>query len=85
MRWTVFFPEKFNGAVPNLTLSRPRAASFERERLEKVILEDPGVIEEYVNVTTCVRHITDMSREAREDVLAIWKAVSLHCGCNTRV
>jgi len=29
-------------------------------RLEKVILEDPGVIE-YVNVTTCVRH--DMSLE----------------------
>ena len=71
---------QWRGAKSNIAPSFDHGLlAFERERLEKVILEELGAIEEYVNVTTLRQaYHRYVSREAREgDVLAIWKAVSL--------
>ena len=52
--------------------------TYERKRLEEVILKDSGTIERYVNIDS-LRHAYRRfaSRGGGEDALTIWKAVSL--------
>jgi asparagine synthase (glutamine-hydrolysing) len=54
---------------------------FERERLDRVILDDVGMIESYVNVPALRelygRLIAHEARERPRDLFALWKAVSL--------
>jgi asparagine synthase (glutamine-hydrolysing) len=71
---------QWRGAKSNMTPSFDHGLlAFERERLEEVILADPGVIEKYVDVAALRQaYYRYVSRSAREgDVLVIWKAVSL--------
>jgi asparagine synthase (glutamine-hydrolysing) len=53
--------------------------AFERERLEEVILKNPKVIEEYLDIIALREaYHRYVSREATEDDMqAIWRAVSL--------
>lgn len=55
--------------------------AFDRERLDEVILNGSGAIEEYVDITVLReayhRFLSGESRERPEDVFAIWRVVSL--------
>jgi asparagine synthase (glutamine-hydrolysing) len=61
------------------SLSRGLLA-LERERLDDVILEDPGVIEEYVDLAALRaaygRFVSRGPRTAAQDVLMVWWAIS---------
>jgi asparagine synthase (glutamine-hydrolysing) len=55
--------------------------TFEQKRLDELILNGSGVIEEYVDITALrevyARFVSRESQEKPQDVFAIWKAVSL--------
>jgi asparagine synthase (glutamine-hydrolysing) len=71
---------QWRGSKSNMTPSFDHGLlAFERERLKKVILEDPSAIEDYVDVTALRQaYHRYVSRKAMEgDALVIWKAVSL--------
>jgi asparagine synthase (glutamine-hydrolysing) len=52
--------------------------TYERDRLDEMILKDSAVIEPYVDISTLRdAYQRFVRRESTQDVMAIWKAVSL--------
>jgi len=52
--------------------------TYERERLDEMILRNPGIVEKYVDITALREaYRRFILGKATEDVLVVWKAVSL--------